>query len=224
MVEQFDTSDPEALRRGLRQARLALGKKQAVVIPTDTHYALAVDALSAASVDTLAELKGWDETPILQVLLPSPAALPALAGEVHPVVTTLTETLWPGPLTIILPSSSTLQVNLGSWHQAVAVRMTGHPVTAELLEETGPLAVSAAHTENSPNESLEQLSEQAGERLGVALMDPAVSWEFSSPGSTVLDARGLGDDPVTLAVLREGPISTERLAQLAGDTVLWAEG
>jgi len=223
VVEQFDTSDPEALRRGLRQARLALGKKQAVVIPTDTHYALAVDALSAASVDTLAELKGWDESPILQVLLPAPSALPALAGEVHPVVRALTEEFWPGPLTIIVPSSSTLQVNLGSWHQAVAVRMTGHPVTAELLEETGPLAVSAAHTENTFSESLEQVSEQAGERLGVALIDPAVSWEFASPGSTVLDARRLGEDPSTLVVLRGGPISKEQLAEVAGEIVLWAE-
>ena len=221
VVERFDTRDPEALRRGLRHARLALGKKQAVVVPTDTHYALAVDALSAAGLETLSRVKGWEDPPIPQVLLPALSALPAIAGEIPPVVAALTDAFWPGPVTLIVPSSSTLQVNLGKQHQAVAVRMTSDPVTSELLEETGPLAVSAAHPVGQAVASLDQLGELVGELVAVALVDPDRKWEFSSSGSTVLDARGLADDPPTLSVVREGAVSQDQLREVVGDAAVW---
>jgi len=46
VTKRYDTSNAEQLAVGLRQARMALGRKQVVVMPTDTGYALVANAFS----------------------------------------------------------------------------------------------------------------------------------------------------------------------------------
>ena len=222
-AEVFDTSDSEALRHGLRQARLALGAKQVVVIPTDTHYALAVDGFSAAGLEALASAKRWESPPIPQLLLPGTDALVALAEQVHPVVSKLTEAFWPGPLTVVVNSSSTLRWNLGQHVGAVGLRMTDHPVAAELLIETGPLLVSAAHPAGETVASLEECLEKLGEQVAVVLVDPELAWGPGSSGSSVVDARGLTGSSPSLALLREGALTTRKLGAVAGPDLTWVE-
>ncbi len=55
MSIRFDISDPEQRSEGLAKAKRALGRKQVVVIPTDTGYALAANAFSPAGDSLL-----WD--------------------------------------------------------------------------------------------------------------------------------------------------------------------
>src|SRR3546814_18647521 len=50
-----------------------------------------------------------------------------------------------GGLTMVLPSQPSLSWDLGETRGTVAVRMPAHHITLELLEETGPLAVSSAN-------------------------------------------------------------------------------
>ena len=55
----------------------------------------------------------------------------------------LVEEFWPGPLTLVCHAQSSLQWDLGDTRGTVAVRMPDHEVTLEILERTGPLAVSS---------------------------------------------------------------------------------
>ena len=57
----------------------------------------------------------------------------------------LVEAFWPGALTIVVEQAPTLQWDLGDTYGTVAVRMPLHPVALEVLQHTGPLAVSGAN-------------------------------------------------------------------------------
>lgn len=215
MAEVFDTSDPEQLAKGLRQARLAIGRKQVVIIPTDTGYALAANAFSPASVATLREVKKW-QTPIPpQVLLPGLPTLAALAAEVVEPVKLLAEEFWPGPLTVIVPAQESLQWDLGDNKGTVALRMPAHLVASELLAEVGPLAVSQAQRFGLPLVSVDDIVDTFAEEVGCILVDP----ELTHPGhpSTVVDATAWGLPEGSLRILREGQIPRDALVELLGD-------
>lgn len=251
--EVFSLQDPESLRAGLRAARVAVGKKQLVVIPTDTHYAVAADAFSPAALAALSRFKGWQDPPTRQVLLPSAEALHALADSVPEAITALTESLWPGPLTVVLPAGSSLRWSVGEGVDSVGLSLIAHPVIRELLIETGPLVVSAAHPAGqSPEhpEGLEALIAGGHPDLAVVLVDEKLPWDFSTPGSTVVEVVGEDEgaedegaedegatdegaeakgaaassaDRVSLRLLREGLISSKKVRSILGDGVAWRE-
>ncbi len=222
-AQVFNPSDPEQLRRGLRQARLAVAAGQVVLLPTDSRYALVTDGLSAAGLESLRLAKGWEETPILQLLLPGQQALAALAAEVHPVVEALAEAFWPGPLSMVMEVSRTLKWNLGEHVEAVGFLMSSHPVATALLEETGPLLISGAGSGSPHAGSAEEFVDQAAGRVAVALIDPLVQWDISAPASTVVDTRGLSSATPSLAVIRAGAVGQPDMAAVVGPDVAWSD-
>lgn len=227
----FSLADPEALRAGLRAARIALGTKHLVVIPTDTHYAVAADAFSPVALAALARFKSWDNPPAPQVLLPNADALHALGAEVPEAISLLTQRFWPGPLTVVVQAGSSLRWNLGDSVEAVGLSLIGHRVIRELLLETGPLVISAAHPAGQAVESLEALIAGGHPDLAVVLVDEELPWDFSAPGSSVVEVVGdahergvtgdTADRSTSLRLLREGAVSGDELRSAAGDDVAW---
>ena len=145
MSSVFDCRDEAQLLAGMRQARQAIGRGELVVLPTDTVYGVAADAFSARAVQRLLDAKGRGRQSPPPVLVAGVATLRALVAEVPEPVERLVEAFWPGGLTIVLPSQPSLSWDLGDTRGTVAVRMPAHNLALELLEETGPLAVSSAN-------------------------------------------------------------------------------
>jgi L-threonylcarbamoyladenylate synthase len=214
MPEVFDITDPDQLVAGLRHARMALGRKQLVVFPADTSYALAANAFSPASVMLLREVKGWT-TPIPpQVLLPGIPTLHALAAEVAEPVEALAKAFWPGGLTLIVPAGESLQWDLGESKGTVSLRMPADHAARELLADTGPLAVSQAtpvgeSLAGDPDAVLDAFSDQVAVYLTRGVIESAVP-------STVVDATGLGYPEGKLRVLREGAVERAALVDVVG--------
>ena len=52
---------------------------------------------------------------------------------------------WPGGVTLVVRHAASLAWDLGDAFGTVAVRMPLHPVAVELLQRTGPMAVSSAN-------------------------------------------------------------------------------
>lgn len=221
MAEVFDCDQAGELVTGLRQARLAIARKNVVLIPTDTRYALAVNAFSPAAVQTLREVKGWNAQTPPQVLVPGLPTLAALASEVHPLVQTLIDEFWPGPLTVIVPAGESLQWDLGRNRGTVALRMPADEVALALLADTGPLAVSQAtppgqQLSHDPNQILEVF----GEQIAVALCQgPRESRE----PSTIVDATALALPDGRLRLAREGALPREALREVLGEDVFLPE-
>ncbi|MDZ8274442.1 L-threonylcarbamoyladenylate synthase [Microbacterium aquimaris] len=216
MSSLFDCRDQSQLLAGMRQARQAVGRGDLVVVPTDTVYGIAADAFSASAVQRLLEAKGRGRQSPPPVLVAGVNTLRALVSEVPPAVEDLVEEFWPGGLTIVLPSQPSLSWDLGDTRGTVAVRMPAHRLTLELLEETGPLAVSSANLTGKPAAvTVLDAMNMLGGSVSTYLDDGPSA---TGVASTIVDATSLvvGPEPV-VRVLREGAIPRARLREVLGD-------
>ena len=214
MTRIYDCSVDADLMAGMRLARVALAKGEVVVIPTDTVYGVAADAFTPAAVDRLLAAKGRGRTSPPPVLIPSVATMDALAHTVPDKVRELAQKFWPGGLTIILDAQPSLAWDLGETDGTVALRVPNHPVTLELLNETGPLAVSSANLTGQPAAtSAEEALLQLGARVSLYL-DGGPS---ASTASTIIDATGLARGTGGVRVLRDGAVTIAQLREVLGD-------
>lgn len=216
MSRLFDCSLDADLLAGMRAARQALAKGELVVLPTDTVYGLAADAFTPAAVERLLAAKGRDRSSPPPVLIGSRDTLPALAESVPPLVSELVDRFWPGGLTVIVDAQPSLQWDLGDTLGTVAVRVPAHPVTLELLAETGPLAVSSANlTGRKPATTGAQARAQLGDKVSVYLDVGRIAGK----ASTIVDATGLGRGTGGVRVVRAGAISPAKLRAVLGDAL-----
>ena len=188
----------------LNAASLAVQRGQLIVIPTDTVYGIAADAFDADAVAALLAAKGRGREMPPPVLISAATTLDALAVDVPDYARALVKEFWPGPLTVVCKEQSSLRWDLGDARGTVAVRMPDHEVTLELLERTGPLAVSSANkTGQLPARDAEAAEEMLGEDIAL-IVDAGPTLDLDP--STIVD--------VTTSpgrVLRRGVLSLEQL-------------
>ena len=216
MSPLYDCGDEAQLLTGMRQARQAIGRGELVVLPTDTVYGVAADAFSPEAVARLLAAKGRGRQSPPPVLVAGRAMMRALVSDVPDAVDRLIDEFWPGGLTIVLPAQPSLSWDLGETHGTVAVRQPAHRIALELLEETGPLAVSSANLTGraaaiTAPDAVDMLGDSIAVYLDGGISDTGIS-------STIVDATALvgGAEPV-VRILREGAISRARLRDVLGD-------
>ena len=207
MSERYQTETPDELETAVEAASLAIQRGELVVLPTDTVYGVAADAFDPAAVRALLEAKGRGREMPPPVLVSSATTIDALAVRVPGYARALVEAFWPGPLTLVCHQQQSLQWDLGDTRGTVAVRMPDHDVTREILERTGPLAVSSANRTGMPAATdADQAEEMLGDDVAV-IVDAG-----ESPGgeaSTIVDVTGSQG-----RVLRRGALSLERLNEV----------
>jgi L-threonylcarbamoyladenylate synthase len=124
----------------------------------------------------------------------------------------LIEAFWPGGLTLVVEHAPSLNWDLGDSRGTVALRMPLHPVALELLELTGPMAVSSANRTGQPPAVTAQAAlEQLGDDVEVYLDGGRASLGVAS---TIIDVTT--DVP---RVLREGAVSVAALRAVADSVV-----
>ena len=213
MATIYDCSEQEQLLTGMRLARVALGRGELVVLPTDTVYGLAVDAFNNYGVQRLLDAKGRTRQSPPPVLIPGIPTLDALAESVPPEVRALVAAFWPGGLTVILPASPSLDWDLGETGGTVALRMPNNRIALELLSETGPLAVSSA---NLTGETAARTAAEAERMLGDSVEvyldggEVGLDYEATGLGSTIVDATGLLEGG-ELKIVRHGVITEAQI-------------
>lgn len=212
MATIYDCSEQAGLLTGMRLARVAIGRGELVVMPTDTVYGLAADAFSPAAVQRLLDAKGRTRQAPPPVLVPGIPTLDALAESVPAEVRALVAEFWPGGLTVILPARESLNWDLGDTNGTVALRMPNNRVALELLSETGPLAVSSANLTGQPAAATAQDAERMlGDSVSVYLDGGTVGADYADAetgtGSTIVDATGLLTEGGELKIVRHGVIS-----------------
>lgn len=175
----------------------ALRRGEVVAYPTETFYGLGVDALDAAALKRLRELKGRGEKAI-SVLIEGDAMLARLCAEVPPRAVELMRRHWPGALTIALPARPGLPAALVS-DGCVAVRQSPHPLARALvLGLGGPLTTTSANRAGAPPAaSAEAVRAALGDACRILDGGPTTG---GAP-STLVRIRGEG-----VEVLRRGAI------------------
>ncbi len=206
-MERYGTDGDEDRESAIEAAALALQRGGLAVIPTDTVYGIAADAFDPAAVRALLAAKGRGREMPPPVLVSAATTLDALAVRVPGYARALVEEFWPGPLTRVCHQQTSLQWDLGETRGTVAVRMPDHALAREVLERTGPLAVSSANRTGMPAATdADQAEDMLGEVVDVIVDDG------ESPGgeaSTIVDVTG-GQG----RVLRLGALSLEQLNEV----------
>lgn len=196
-------------RRAIDRAVEALGAGGVVVIPTDTVYGLAVDAMRPGATESLFAIKQRPVHVALPVLVASlEQALVLMAEEAPLVARRLMERFWPGAVTLVVARRRGLDLDLGgSDDLTVGLRLPDHPVPVALAAAVGPLAVTSANRHGSPTpRSVSDVLTQLGAGVEVAL-DAGPCDEV---GSTVVSCTADG-----VRVLREGRVPAAEIAAAA---------
>ncbi len=180
-------------------AARAIKRGEIVGVPTDTVYGIAADLYDEAALDRLYELKGRNDGKPIAILVASLEQGLSL-GAMSDRALELADRHWPGAVTLVVPRLDTAPGWLGDTkRRTVALRCPDHPVALELLDLTGPLAVTSA------NMADDQPVQSADEARAV----------FDGDVLTYLPGDAGGGRPSTLVdltqpsevVLRSGPIS-----------------
>ena len=187
----------------IEEAAAAVSGGRLVVLPTDTVYGVGADAFSPTAVNALLAAKGRGRDMPVPVLVGSWSTVDGIASRVTAEARELIEAFWPGPLSIVLPQMPTLAWDLGDAGGTVMVRMPLHPMALELLESTGPMAVSSANRSGHPPAvTVEEARAQLGASVAVYLDGGPTGGPVPS---TIVDAS------------LEGPPRVLRLGTLTGD-------
>lgn len=124
-----------------------------VVFPTETVYGLGANALDAAAVRKIFELKGRPTASPLIVHVAGTKQARALAAEWPEEADRLAHKYWPGPLTLVVPKKTSIPDEVTAGLPSVGLRVPRHPVALALLKEAGvPIAAPSANrfTQLSP--------------------------------------------------------------------------
>jgi len=130
----------------IREAAERIRAGELVAFPTETVYGLGANALDAAAVAKIYELKGRPPTSPLIVHVASIEMAQALVTEWAPQADQLARKYWPGPLTLVLPRAAAIPDIVTAGLPTVGIRVPDHPLALALIREAGvPLAAPSAN-------------------------------------------------------------------------------
>jgi L-threonylcarbamoyladenylate synthase len=125
-------------------------------IPIRGAYRIIADARSEAAITRLAQSKRRAHNrPALIVVTDLEAARDIVDGTTWRTTGRLTRSLWPAPVTLLLPPSDRLPKKIGKLLTrstgSIGIRVPDDPLTTAIVDQfRGPLVVSSANLENKP--------------------------------------------------------------------------
>lgn len=192
----------------LEEAAAALERGELVVIPTDTVYGLAAHLGQPGAIAGIFTAKGRPPEKPIPVLGASVEQLSEVAV-FDERARKLASRFWPGPLTLILPRSTSFTTDLGGDEtRTVGVRVPKEPRVLELLHMTGPLAVTSA---NRSGEAEATTLEEARGALGDSVAAYVDGGRCLGTPSTIVFLAG------ERRLLREGLIPSELVVQILSE-------
>jgi len=179
-----------------------LQKGGVIAFPTDTVYGIAADIHNESALNKIYTIKERSTTKALPVLISNIDQLAELIQEDSKVITAnkLSARFWPGALTLIFKKKETIS-SLISQTDTIGIRMPNYAPILELIDKTGPLAVTSANLSGNENclTTDEVLTQLAG-RIDLILDGGKTA---GLKASTVVDCT----QNENITILREGVIT-----------------
>ncbi len=125
-----------------------LQEGQPVLFPTDTVPALAIRPAAAQRIWTLKQRPA--HKPLILMGADLAQLQQALGVEWRPEWQQEAEAVWPGAVTLVLPSAGSLQRALNPAGTSLGLRVPACPMAQELLRHSGPLATTSVNRSGEP--------------------------------------------------------------------------
>ena len=140
------------IKNDIRRAAAILRRGGLVAVPTETVYGLAGNALDAAAVQEIYDVKGRPEVKALSMMVADAGAIDRWCVDVPKAAYALSERFWPGPLTLVLRSGPEVPALTRAGGETVALRCPDHSLTLALLRRAMlPLAAPSANPSGAPS-------------------------------------------------------------------------
>lgn len=149
-IVKIDRDNPDF--RILEQAAAIIRQGGLVAFPTETVYGLGANGLDSRAAAGIYAAKGRPSDNPLILHIAEPASLAKLAAEIPESAARLTETFWPGPLTVIVKRSPIVPDCITGGLATVAVRLPSVRAARDLIRLAGvPIAAPSANTSGRPS-------------------------------------------------------------------------
>lgn len=115
-----------------------------VAYPTEAVFGLGCDPMDEQAVLRILALK---ERSVFEGVILIAASIRQLEPFIHPLTESMRELVfptWPGPHTWIVPARADCPAWIRGRHETIAVRVTAHPLAAELCARAGCAVVSTS--------------------------------------------------------------------------------
>ena len=195
---------------GIRTAAGAITNGRLVVIPTETVYGLGANALDAAAVSHIFEVKGRPQDNPLIVHIAEYTQAWVAAREISPMAQKLMRAFWPGPFTAVLKKSGVIPDVVSAGLDTVGIRLPDFAAARDLIKYSGcMIAAPSANLSGKPSPTkAEHVMDDLMGKVPVILDGGETDYGVES---TVCDLTG--EVPI---VLRPGGITAEMIAAVAG--------
>lgn len=200
----------------IAEAAALLRAGELVAFPTETVYGLGADATNRAAVEKIYAAKG---RPGHNPLIAHVASVEQAEALVHfdARAWTIAETLWPGPITLLLPAKQNngLSPIATAGLPNITVRIPAHPIAMQLLQmvEKPVVAPSANLSGGISPTTANHVARSLGDKVPLILAGGASTVGLES---TILDLT-----QQQAAILRPGAIGIDELEPLIGEVVYY---
>lgn len=195
---------------GIKTAAKMINNGELVIMPTETVYGLAANALDTKAVEDIFKAKGRPQDNPLIVHVADQSWLDKYTLEVPQMAKKLMDKFWPGALTIILKKSPLIPDVVSAGLDTAAFRCPSNPVAHEFIKECGvPIAAPSANTSGKPSPTLlKYCMEDMDGKVSAVIDGGACGVGVESTVITLV-----GDCP---KILRPGGVTAEQLREVLG--------
>lgn len=196
----------EKYRKEIKKAVDELQAGNVIVIPTDTFYGLASNALDQESVEKVFKIKNRSPFNPVPVLISNLQQAETYGASFDRIEKKVADKFWPGPLTLVLRTDFDFPVGLVKKDGLVGFRIPKLKFTRQLIDEIGfPIIGTSANVSGEPEtKNLKEVMQALQARGLSSYIDIKCGTAIRS-SSVIQISEGL------VKVLRSGAISKSKI-------------
>jgi L-threonylcarbamoyladenylate synthase len=203
------------------RATAALLSGGLVALPTETVYGLAARAEDPNAVARVYRVKDRPRDHPLILHIADAVELDLWASDIPDHARRLANSLWPGPLTLLVRRSDRVSDIITGGRDTVAVRVPDHPLAQQVIRDAGALVAPSA---NRFGRLSATCAEHVSRELG-AYLDPARDLILDGGSCAVgVESTIVDCTRQPIEILRPGGVSAERIMDLLDQAPATATG
>jgi L-threonylcarbamoyladenylate synthase len=201
-----DSPDEVELSKAARLVRAG----KVIVYPTDTTYALGVNALDSSAIAKVYELKDRDLDKPLHVVV-SDLEMARKLAVFNLTAIAIAQRFFPGPLTIVLPRRENVPEILVGGRPTIGIRIPANRICLGIVQRAQvPITTTSANVSGGENpyvidQAIKQFS-QLEDSIDLFINQGPIR-KYRKP-STIVEVTSLGP-----TLIREGPISLQEILE-----------